>query len=405
MKKQNLSILMIVIVALMFSYLIVGAIGCGTGDDVTAPPVCPTPPIFPPTPTPTPIFPPTPTPTPTPIWPPVTPTPTVTPTPIFPPTPTPTPTTIKVIDEKKLFPGATPDCVVFDQVWDLTQCEICISYEVDLSCIIIPDDDYEYYTDPDELNPRVAVQVGLKDHKCVGCFNPIGKKDCDETELECPCAGWMTSAVIDNDCVWNEWHANDVHYLQSKPGEGPEHYDFFQCVRPPIKDCFKVDAIDWFGFFFDRVGVCDHCRGIYGMEDGKTFNTVGKYFVELRYRALDCGLGYILASVNGVPQGFYYDKDHMYCPRGLECGECPWPDRVPDFCPIGKTFLADMRQLKLFAGAGLDEKYAEYLEESCEYPTGTHPFGYAIIRNLKVTGCPVTLPPTPTPTCTLPSCP
>jgi hypothetical protein len=367
---------MIVIVAMVFSYLIMGVIGCETGDGVTAPPcpVSPTPTVLPPTPTPT-VLPPTPTPTTTPIWPPITPTPcpTVTVT-VLPPVPCPTPKTIILLPDKKLYPKATPDCVEFEEVFDLTKCEICISYTLDMSCI-----------NPDTDKYGVKVQVGLKDKTCKDCFNPIGE-DC------CPCAGWMTSTHKYIDQSYGYWEGIDLHYLQSKPDDKPWHYDWYKgCVRPPIVDCFDKgkDYLRWFGFWFDRDSVCHPCEGIYGMEDGKTYNTGGKYFIEIRYKALDCGLGYMLASINGVPQGFYFDKDGKFYDL-----DCPWPDRVPDFCPIGKTFLADMTKLQPFVGVGL--------KESCNT---LEDFGYVTIKNLKITGCPVECPVTPTPTCTLPSCP
>lgn len=118
-------------------------------------------------------------------------------------------------------------------------------------------------------------------------------------------------------------------------------------VAPPF------GTYDNAGIWWDRDGVDPYQSATYA-------NTGGKYDIVITYRAVNAGLGTMMATINGKPTGFGTYPDYS------------------DFNPAGLSFKGDMTQMQVFVGAW--------------WGAGTG--GNINVSNLEVNGVPVPEPST-----------
>lgn len=214
------------------------------------------------------------------------------------------------------------------QIWDLTQCDLTLTYTIDLS---------------GQLNSGwTPVQVGLRE---VGC----GNIDPDH-------GGWMQSIWQNPDGGTNPVEADlDDHFVLVDHGWDSDEKDYdvddnWRVVSPPF------GSYDSYAFWFDRDGVDEYQATYWNYKDGKTYNTNGMYDVVIEYRNDEAAtLSTMMATINGESQGFYLDGYSSTAP--------------PSEQPVGKSFTADdMSQMQVFLGRGGGE-------------------GSVVVSDLTVTGC------------------
>ena len=193
----------------------------------------------------------------------------------------------------------------FDDVWDLTQGDLTLSYTIDMSAI---------------ANAGWAVtEVGLRE---------TGGPNIDPNLV----GGWMQSNYISATSNPDSLNMNDMHLL-SKHGWLHQQYD--------AEDADTLITPYWsgdnYGFWFDRDGVDQWQANLWGNIDGATYNTEGVYEITITYHAIDDNTGTMFATINGVQQGLYIGG---------------WKDAQPEFYPAGRSFEGDMTQMQLFYGRG-----------------------------------------------------
>lgn len=195
--------------------------------------------------------------------------------------------------------------------WDLTRGDLEISYNLDMSA----------------YSPTAGTEtseVGIIDHQ-----NPFGR------------IGWLESSAPLSDQFPDNFDKNDLLVLQTSRW-GDNRYMTYDAVFNAPDDFRSYPWWPWApwnpwnncGIWYDR-GAADGKpqAGLYG---GKMCNTGGRYDVTVRYHALDAKKGVMLATVNGVPTGFY---DNYATPYAGE----------PQFTPAGKTFEGDMTSVQVYA--------------------------------------------------------
>jgi len=252
----------------------------------------------------------------------------------------------------------------WNDVWDLTQGDLTLSYTIDMSKI----------NQPGTWNTFIAawttyVEVGLRGEGASD-FNPgpFGV-------YQGNCGGWMVS---DSD-VWADSDGltekgdpkdstqdlDDKHALQASGGRGEGDYDVLDDDWDTVLSPFGSGNNH--GIWFDRDGV-DQWQALMwgnlgpggvGSGDGLRYNTDGIYEIVITYHAIDNGLGVMFATVNGYPQGFY----------------TTWIDGPPQLYPAGLSFKGDMKHMQVFAGIWAPQ-----------YLLPSHDFGYAELSDIEVTG-------------------
>jgi hypothetical protein len=186
-----------------------------------------------------------------------------------------------------------------DQPWDLTQCDLTVSYRLDMSG----------YTPPMWQTAWSGVGVGGG------------------------ASGWMSSgAPAAAETNPNSQDIDDKLNLGAPPARWDEaSYDALgpeDIVTPPIGNPWSN-----YGVWFDRDGVDSNQANMWGMIDGVTYNTGGLYDVVVTFHAIDADLGTMFATVNGVKTGFYDT----------------WKNAPPDYYPVGKSISGDLTQLRVYA--------------------------------------------------------
>jgi len=187
----------------------------------------------------------------------------------------------------------------FNQVWDLTRCDLTLSYTLDMS-------KYRPVGQPPEWT-LVGIGSGAWAWMSSGA----------------PAAVSTDPQLIDMD---------DKLHLGSMPNKGDESdYDVLfphRVVESPI-------GFPWnnYGIWFDRDGVSKGQEKFWGVIDGATYNTGGVYQVMLTFHAISPELGTLFATVNGVQSGFYIE----------------WRNTQPDYFPVGMSFTGDLSNIKVFA--------------------------------------------------------
>jgi hypothetical protein len=183
--------------------------------------------------------------------------------------------------------------------WDLTRCDLSLSYTLDMS---------KYY--PEWKNTEWTM-VGIGSGAWV----------------------WMTSGAPAAAITYPDRHdIDDKLHLGGMPNKIDEStYDVLYphtVVNAPIGDPWSN-----YGIWFDRDGISKTQSEIWGLNPGITFNTGGIYQVNLVYHALNPDLGTVFSTVNGVQSGFYDG----------------WKNAPPDYYPVGMSFSGDLTQVKVFA--------------------------------------------------------
>ena len=196
------------------------------------------------------------------------------------------------------------------EVWDLTQCDLTLSYTIDMSGIATAG--------------WVVTEVGLRE---VGAPNIDPPLD----------TGGFLLSKYDSSASGDTANANDLHVLMIH-GWLEEYYDR-QGTFPGIPTS-NIATGTYFNhaFWFDRDGVDPDQATYWNYKDGYTYNTGGVYNVVIQYQALTCTEGVMYATINGEQQGFYtqgYDSANP-----------------PDMQPVGRTFTGDMTQMQVFYGRG-----------------------------------------------------
>jgi hypothetical protein len=205
----------------------------------------------------------------------------------------------------------------FSDVWDLTQCDLTLSYTLDMSDI--------------QTAGWAVTEVGLRE---------VGGSNIDPN-LQ---GGWMQSNYIGEFNDPNDQDLNDFHFL-SKHGWSLQQYD---AIDPDnLRTPYWSGAN--YGFWFDRDGVdpwqdddpstpSPGGSGVpWGVGDGVTYNTGGVYEIVITYHLFDLTTGTMFATINGVQQGLYIGGGK---------------DAEPEFYPAGRTFTGDMTQMQVFYGRG-----------------------------------------------------
>lgn len=193
----------------------------------------------------------------------------------------------------------------FSHIWDLTKCDLTLSYTLDMSKI---------------ANFGWAVtEVGLRE---------LGAPNIDPNLK----GGWMQSNYIFPGSNNNTIDNNDFHLL-SKHGWLYQTYDATDAntLVPPYWSGNN------YGFWFDRDGVDQWQAQMWGMSDGDTYNTGGVYDIVITYHAINANTATMFATINGVQQGLYTGG---------------WKDAQPEFYPFGRSFSGDMTQMQVFYGRG-----------------------------------------------------
>ena len=198
----------------------------------------------------------------------------------------------------------------FSDVWDLTQGDLTLTYTIDMTKVTQTSAGETPYT-----------EVGLREVGA-GDFNP-GPFD----TYQGGAGGWMTSLVGDLATNPANLDLDDKHNLSASGGRGEADYDVYALNPTTVLSPFGNH--DTTGFWFDRDGV-DPYQNTYAA------NTGGTYDITLVYRAVNASLGTMIATINGngvddVNQKFRIDGNYTGA--------------------TGLSFLGDMTQMQVFAGA------------------------------------------------------
>lgn len=133
----------------------------------------------------------------------------------------------------------------------------------------------------------------------------------------------MTSLVTSTASNPGSLNLNDKHNLSASGGRGEGDYDVYASDRAAVVSP-PFGNQDTFGFWYDRDGVDPY-------QNSTTANTGGKYNIEIKYHAIDSGLGSMVATINGVDQQFKIGGDYTGA--------------------AGLSFKGDMTQMQVFTGA------------------------------------------------------
>lgn len=203
------------------------------------------------------------------------------------------------------------------QVWDLTQCDLTLSYTVDMS---------RYFPEKQQTEwTNVGIGSG------VWAWMSSGAPEAAQTDP-------------------NMYDLDDKLHLGGFPNKIDESsYNAIErdrVIEEPIGDPWTN-----YGIWFDRDGISNSQLNLWGMMNTYTYNTGGKYRVSLRFHAITPELGTVFATVNGVQTGFY-DK---------------WKDAQPDYYPIGESIHGDLTRARVFASI-----WGENVELTDIVATGCH---------------------------------
>ena len=271
----------------------------------------------------------------------------------------------------------------WDDIWDIAQGDLTLSYTIDMSNIRQPPCDLPAgqcpWTDQNYKNWYTPyVEVGMRGEGSSD-FNP-GPFGIYQGR----CGGWMVS---ESDDYLGEWDSetntliddhpdtqdgDDKHGLQASGGRDERDYDVLDSNWDTVLSPFG--SYNNFGLWFDRDGVGPYQAdnwgnlgpGGIGSGDGLRYNTSGIYDIVIVYHAIDVdndgdagndGLGVMFATVNGYPQGFY----------------TIWVSGPPQNYPAGLSFKGDMQHMQVFAGWWYG------------YPAGWD-YGTVELRDISVTG-------------------
>ncbi|HEC23587.1 MAG TPA: hypothetical protein ENI95_11810 [Chloroflexi bacterium] len=202
----------------------------------------------------------------------------------------------------------------FDEVWDLTACDMEIRATLDMTGMV---DDFG--GDAHAWGEFGIRAVGY------GNFNPTWMSD--------GAGVWITT---DYDWTLNTFDPDppgsptldldDKLILQRGGGWDESYYNLPSSPPNPWAN---------HGIWYDRDGVDPWQAVMWGAVDGGTYNTGGLYDVVLSLHANSATEGTAYLTINGVQQGFY---------------DPGWHDGPPELYPAGMTFTGDMTQMQVFYG-------------------------------------------------------
>lgn len=186
-----------------------------------------------------------------------------------------------------------------DQIWDLTKCDLYLSYAVDMSA----------YTPDWQQTDWTMVGLGS------GVW------------------AWMTSgAPLVSESNPGRYDLDDKLHLGGMPSKFDEsNYD--SLFPDHVGQSIIGDPYINYGIWFDRDGISPHQTNLWGQADGATYNTGGVYNIDLSFHAISPQLGTVFATVNGIQTGFY-DQ---------------WQNGQPDYFPVGMSFSGDLSRVRVFA--------------------------------------------------------
>ena len=242
----------------------------------------------------------------------------------------------RLIDEGYIVEGKEYDDVSLNDwgsgntvdIWDLTKSDLVLRYTIDMSGMVSPG--------------WVPVEVGLRQE---------GAPNIDPNYM----GGWLLSMYKSTDNTPSA-DLNDYHVLM-KHGWSDEYYDY-------TSTGVMTNTAPWsyinYAFWFDRGAVDPFQTTFWNYKDGKTYNTLGVYEVEITYKSLTTTTGTMFVKINGEDQGFYttgYDSANP-----------------PSLMPVGRTFTGDMTKMQVFYGRGSGGGTVELTDISVEYSYIDHPY-------------------------------
>lgn len=204
-----------------------------------------------------------------------------------------------------------------DQVWDITLCDLELSYTVDMSRYIPLKQQTEW--------TNVGIGSG------VWAWMSSGAPKAAQTDP-------------------NQYDLDDKLHLGGFPNKMDElSYDALdpqKIIEAPVGDPWAN-----YGIWFDRDGVSSSQSKLWGMLNTFTYNTGGKYRVSLRFHAITDELGTVFATVNGVQTGFYD----------------VWRNGQPDYYPIGESIDGDLTRARVFASVwGENVRLTNIVTSGCQ---------------------------------------
>jgi hypothetical protein len=204
----------------------------------------------------------------------------------------------------------------FNDIWDLTGCDLDITYKVDLSHLT--------QSAPTE---SIFLQIGIREQGDLD-FNPGNPSPAPGGK-----GGWMLSTIGDLGPGGVEPVADldDHHLLQS----AADVYELGYDATAANTIVAPFGTYQSHGLWFDRDAVSpDQAMQVTSI-DGGTYNTGGVYRIAIRVHALEPRLGTMFATVNNVPQGFF---------------RTVWANTLPDIYPAGLSLSGDVTRMQVFVG-------------------------------------------------------
>lgn len=194
------------------------------------------------------------------------------------------------------------DIRVFPDVWDLTKCDLTITYGLEVTTYI-----------PSHFGGTEVVMVGL---------NNLG--------------GLVTTSVNAFTTDPNVFDRDDLFVLTRTPYD-PFNYLAYD-VKPPhiIGPAFGTENNQAFWFDRDGAGLLFPTR--WGSVNGGNYNTNGKYWLSIVFHAVSPTEGTMFATINGLPQGFYLTQGPKLAP--------------PDIYPAGRSISGNMTNVQVTAILG-----------------------------------------------------
>ena len=197
----------------------------------------------------------------------------------------------------------------FEQLWDLTKCDLVLSFTVDLRGM------------KDIAGAHAWSEIGVRTQGS-GDFNPAaGTGVWLATDYD-----WTVGTFAPDPAGAPTLDNDDKLILQKVGGQGEGSYNLPSVPPNPWAN---------YGVWFDRDGVDPWQALMWGMINGKTYNTLGLYDVVITLHATGPSSGTAFMTVNGVSQGFY---------------DLGWHAGAPDLYPAGMTFTGDMTKMQVFYG-------------------------------------------------------
>jgi hypothetical protein len=244
--------------------------------------------------------------------------------------------------------GAVPGGQPADQ-WDLTQCDLVLSFTLDMTSMT-----------PPAMDTTAWTSVGLRG-PAWGWIAAGGPKAFLDTENDVDYTGdGIPDPMLDLD--------DKLNLLASDP-DGTQRWDelSYDATSPDTILPEPFGSYDSYGIWFDRDGICPCHANAWGSVDGGNYNTMGMYQVEVLYHAIGPDQGTMFARVNDLGTGFYTDWEDLFFPlimfnRPL----VPLPtsnqpqmashippkyhsDAPPEYYPAGKSFTGDLTQVEAYA--------------------------------------------------------